>query len=310
MEAAYDAFISYSRRNRQFAKRLAADLEDQGLRVWLDVLEIEVGDRFRERIENGNETSRYFCLLISNAALDSYYVRKLELEAAFTRMAAERREAFILPLLYEKPDKPLPLMLASIQYLNFTNRRKYSENMQRLARKISTDTLDFTGAQFFKNIKISSRGYVSGVSRQSYPSSVGDSVRVIYERGVITRVETYSDGRLTGHKDFEYDASGRVKDNSLFRHGEYIDTWRYEYYADSGLRKRKLVYKRGDPPFAEFVYDEKSRQIEERISPELVPADHDYPYARRTFTYDNDDNVTEIHWYDSDGNEIEPTPYG
>ncbi|MEU7919358.1 toll/interleukin-1 receptor domain-containing protein [Micromonospora zamorensis] len=55
-----DIFLSYSRRNRRFIDRLVADLEDHGIEVWQDVLELGVGDPVHKSIESAISESRFF----------------------------------------------------------------------------------------------------------------------------------------------------------------------------------------------------------------------------------------------------------
>lgn len=93
-----DVFLSYSRKNAKAVQRIAADMEDQGISVWLDSIELTVGERFHRSIERGIEECRFFCIILSDASMASYYVREIEFEQAFARMVVERRESFILPI--------------------------------------------------------------------------------------------------------------------------------------------------------------------------------------------------------------------
>lgn len=73
----FDIFISYSRKNQRWANKLVSDLKRHDTKVWIDTLEINVGDIFRQKIEEGISKSRYFCLIISPHSMKSYYVRQL-----------------------------------------------------------------------------------------------------------------------------------------------------------------------------------------------------------------------------------------
>lgn len=61
-----DVFLSYSRKNARVVQRIAADLEDQGISVWLDTIELTVGDRFHRSIEQGIAECRFFCIVLSD----------------------------------------------------------------------------------------------------------------------------------------------------------------------------------------------------------------------------------------------------
>jgi hypothetical protein len=47
----YSCFISYSSKDHDFAERLHADLQARGVRCWFAPVDLKIGDRFQERIE-------------------------------------------------------------------------------------------------------------------------------------------------------------------------------------------------------------------------------------------------------------------
>ncbi|MCU0475352.1 MAG: TIR domain-containing protein [Anaerolineae bacterium] len=69
------AFISYSRRNTNFAERLARDLSDAGVEVWIDFRQIHAGELWKEEIRNGIERSEVLVLVVSPDAVTSEWVR-------------------------------------------------------------------------------------------------------------------------------------------------------------------------------------------------------------------------------------------
>src|SRR5690606_22007865 len=69
-------FISYSRQNLSFAERLAHDLHDAGLDVWLDVRQIKGGEQWREAIFAGISQSEIVVVCLSPSAIDSEWVRR------------------------------------------------------------------------------------------------------------------------------------------------------------------------------------------------------------------------------------------
>jgi hypothetical protein len=72
----YEAFISYARADaKAFAHRLKADLEAQGLRVWLDVSDMPSGDTFIAEIDRAIEAADYFLLVNTSGAILSPYCR-------------------------------------------------------------------------------------------------------------------------------------------------------------------------------------------------------------------------------------------
>ncbi|MGB1286906.1 MAG: toll/interleukin-1 receptor domain-containing protein, partial [Aggregatilineales bacterium] len=69
-------FISYSRKNEAFAERLARDLGDAGLDVWLDLRQIQGGENWRDEIFRGLERSEFLVALLSPAAVESKWVQR------------------------------------------------------------------------------------------------------------------------------------------------------------------------------------------------------------------------------------------
>lgn len=65
-------FISYSRRNKTFAERLARDLSDAGLEVWVDWRQIQAGELWQDEIFRGIDRSEMliFCLTPESVASD------------------------------------------------------------------------------------------------------------------------------------------------------------------------------------------------------------------------------------------------
>lgn len=70
----YSCFISYSSANEDFAKRLYADLQDEGIRCWFAPEDLKGGQKTHHQI---NEAIRYFdklVLVLSEASMNSNWV--------------------------------------------------------------------------------------------------------------------------------------------------------------------------------------------------------------------------------------------
>jgi hypothetical protein len=261
----FDVFVSYSRRNSAFVDRLVADLKDHHVSVWLDRLEIEVGDQPRRRIEAAIDACRYFLLIVSEASMRSYYVRQLELEAAFTRMIRTGRENLILPIIREHPKESLPLMLSSFHYLECTNSKKYKRSLSQLVKKIKLSDERFTGVRIYKNLDTSLTGQMVGVGDPLHQVPLhGYCVRMFYHDGIVKTMETITDGKVDGTKSVIYDEHGRVYEIVLFRDNRVVDTWRYIYDPKTGRREKKLIINPGEEPHLEVFYDEVGRRIAEK----------------------------------------------
>jgi len=101
-----DLFLSYSRRDKDVAERLAGDLKEHGIAVWWDFWEMEVGDLLPRKIEAAVARSAWFVIILSPDAVASSWVRA-ELDLALTREV--EGGLTILPILYRPCEVPLSL---------------------------------------------------------------------------------------------------------------------------------------------------------------------------------------------------------
>ena len=118
-------FICYSRRDETFALRLARDLRDAGIGIWMDQLDIPAGAVWDKEVESALRVTRTTLVILSPAAVASENVRD-EIGAAVD--ARDR----IIPVLHQKCD--VPLRLSRYQYVDFTG--DYPMSFDRLVRQI------------------------------------------------------------------------------------------------------------------------------------------------------------------------------
>lgn len=123
----YDLFLSYSRRDRDLAERLAGDLKARGFKVWWDSWEMEAGDSLPRRIEEAVSRSACFGILLSPDAVASRWVRA-ELDLALTMEIEGGLK--ILPILHRPCE--LPLSLRGKVWADFTS--SYQEGLDSLLR--------------------------------------------------------------------------------------------------------------------------------------------------------------------------------
>lgn len=110
-------FISYSRRNRTFTERLARDLSDAGLDVWVDFRQIHAGEMWEEEIYRGLERASIVILCLSPDAVLSDWVQR---EVTIAR----EQQKFILPVMAVNALETLAQVevmawLLQIQYIDF-----------------------------------------------------------------------------------------------------------------------------------------------------------------------------------------------
>jgi hypothetical protein len=112
-------FISYSSRDRAFARRIRVDAEANGCITWIDEKDIEAGDSIPTRIEHGLQTCDVFLLLVSAVSLSSPWVqREYETALALQLNLGERRPRIVPALLDHSAPPPL---LRPVKWLSFSD---------------------------------------------------------------------------------------------------------------------------------------------------------------------------------------------
>ena len=102
-----DLFVSYSRRDAEFVRRLTASIEARGKAVWLDTEGIVDGEVFPQAIRIAIEQADSFLFVISPAAVQSRYC---ESEVEYAHQLNKR----IVPVLRSPvPDPQLPERFAT-----------------------------------------------------------------------------------------------------------------------------------------------------------------------------------------------------
>jgi hypothetical protein len=132
--AGNDIFISYSRRDLEFVKKLYNYLTQQGISAWFDQTSIEIGDQWRETIVNGIMGCKIFLVVLSPDSAASKNVRK-EIDLA------ERNTKKIVPLIWRGDgDEVIPpaiaYQLAGINYFNFKETAS-EENLNKIVNVIA-----------------------------------------------------------------------------------------------------------------------------------------------------------------------------
>jgi len=129
----HDAFLSYSRKDRDAAAQLGAMLEDRGKDVWVDVEDIVGGADWRDRIKRGIEACRSFIFLLSPAALDSTHCREeLELAANLSKQ--------IIPVLVREVDaRTIPPVVGDREWVFLRATDDFDGGLARLIEALETD---------------------------------------------------------------------------------------------------------------------------------------------------------------------------
>lgn len=125
-------FLSYCRQDKRFARKLSSDLELFGVKVWIDEVEIKIGDSLIEKIRQGIDQVDYFAVVLSPSSVNSEWVKK-EVDIA-TNQEIEGRKVKVLPLLLS--DCEIPWFLKGKLYANFTTDDLYKQSLSELLQRL------------------------------------------------------------------------------------------------------------------------------------------------------------------------------
>ncbi len=109
-------FLSHNRRDKNVVRNLREKLKADGVDVWLDEIEIRVGESIHQKVNEGLSKSDFFAIVLSQASVKSKWVQE-ELSSASSMEKYQKKGIFILPILIESCDVP-PLLLDR-RYANF-----------------------------------------------------------------------------------------------------------------------------------------------------------------------------------------------
>ena len=116
-------FISYSRKDIAFARKLAGDLEKAGYVVWWDITDLRGGDDWVRVIPEAIETSDFVIVVLSPDAAASEWVKK-----EYTQALSLRKK--IIPVMLRTT--AVPFALNTINYLDFSSEDEYAERLNAL----------------------------------------------------------------------------------------------------------------------------------------------------------------------------------
>lgn len=131
-------FISYSHQDSEFVDRLALQLVQNKVNVWVDRWELNVGDSLLSRIQDAITGASALLVVLSQASISSAWVQK-EINSGLLRELEERR-VIVLPILIENCQ--IPVFLREKVYADF--RSSFDAGLRRIlestARISNADT--------------------------------------------------------------------------------------------------------------------------------------------------------------------------
>ncbi len=143
------AFISYARRDRVFVDRLAADLQQAGIRIWRDTEQIRPGQQWEQAIEDAL-TSAVALLYISSEQSSGAAWMERELIWFF------RTRKLVIPVIIDDAgEEALPAEVRQYQWVDF--RKSYDDGLKKLLsvfpKLVKSDSA-------IKTLEKKSKGYV------------------------------------------------------------------------------------------------------------------------------------------------------
>jgi WD40 repeat protein len=128
-----DVFVSYSRRDTEFVRRLVEGLQARGKEVWLDTEGIRDGEVFPDAIRSAVEGSNAFVLVISPDSIASSFCDQ-EVDHAV------EHHKQIVPLVYRQvADGELPEPIRVRNWIPFETADGFAAGLDRLVRALDTD---------------------------------------------------------------------------------------------------------------------------------------------------------------------------
>ncbi len=97
-------FVSHSRHDKDFARRIAAILDGVGVDVWIDEAEIKLGDTLTKKISSGIRETDFVLAVLSSSALESDWVAQ-ELNEAL-KIENESNRIKVIPILADQCELP------------------------------------------------------------------------------------------------------------------------------------------------------------------------------------------------------------
>jgi TIR domain len=125
-------FLSHNHKDKTFARRLGEDLGRNGVRVWIDEAELQVGDSLIRKIESAIAEVDYLAAVLSRNSVESEWVRR-ELDIALSREIHNKR-VFVLPIVIDDCD--VPGFLKGRIFADFRDPDMYKASLARVLQRL------------------------------------------------------------------------------------------------------------------------------------------------------------------------------
>jgi hypothetical protein len=126
-------FISHSSNDRKFAARLKESLMAARVDVWLDEIQLRVGDSIVEKVSKGIDSSDYFIAILSKSSVKSNWVQK-ELSLAVTK-ENKLGAVSVLPVVIDECE--IPSIIKDKYFISFASPNKYELEIKKLLDRLN-----------------------------------------------------------------------------------------------------------------------------------------------------------------------------
>ncbi|MFK5971465.1 MAG: TIR domain-containing protein [Candidatus Marithrix sp.] len=127
-----EVFVSYSRKDADFARHLNTSLQEAGKTTWFDQESISTGVDFEKEIYKGIDGSDNFVFVISPDAVSSEYCERE------VNYASEKNKRFISVLFREVEPETMPEALRKINWIDFKD-TEFDKSFPELIQAIELD---------------------------------------------------------------------------------------------------------------------------------------------------------------------------
>lgn len=212
-------FLSHNSKDKPWVRNLADRLTSDGVVVWIDEAELNIGDSLIEKIAEGIHEMRFVAAVISNNSISSTWVQK-ELNLAMSK-EIKGRQVTVLPLLIE--NCTLPPYLTDKLYADFTNPDNFEQEYSKLLRAIGVHA----ASQNTQTKEVKEKEKETAAQKQEQESLDLRIVGVVKER-------TRQDPNFSGLQDYYFQLSAMPppkwnlffdKSRSFPRHNMWRDAW-------------------------------------------------------------------------------------
>ena len=137
----WDVFICHASEDKEgFVEPLANALEEADIKVWYDRFELQLGDRLRDKIDEGLANSRYGVVVLSNSFFKKQWTRT-ELDALVTQ-ENQKGEKVILPIWHgigiEEVGKSSPILASKLAAQSSDSLESIVAQIEKVLNKNST----------------------------------------------------------------------------------------------------------------------------------------------------------------------------